>query len=385
MTIKKYFKTRKGTKKSVQERDYDSDYSNKGLHKESRIKNLLNDNKGNYSIVISAILLISFLILSIIVLNTVLEEREEHTDTIASNQYQYIIEDYKRNLPNIEREALEELSLYVIENKRPCFNSRDDLKEIIDEKLAQKNQEYYQNYNIEINSSIIGIENTSDPFSYKFKTYISSVKGDFSYEEIDESYVNCYNLKDPVPVLFCGDDSSFRIEDYSLLGDSDFGTHDSNFENDDSSSNQKVFYGHSLAKFLRRHHVENYSFYENASSPFIIKRCPYDPYKHHGDDNGRIMKNCRDNGYYHESADGACYLCRLEGKSGCDHYGFETFINPQKTNETGGVSACGSDHVIFSDDIYPGVEVIYNSENGLNEILYLDPHGHKVKYGMSEY
>ena len=36
-----------------------------------------------------------------------------------------------------------------------------------------------------------------------------------------------------------------------------------------------------------------------------------------------------------------------------------------------------------SDDIYSGVEVIYNSENGLNEILYLDSHGHKVKYGMS--
>ena len=77
------------------------------------------------------------------------------------------------------------------------------------------------------------------------------------------------------------------------------------------------------------------------------------------------------------------HLCRLEGKSGCEHYGFETFINPQKTNETGRVSACGSDHVIFSDDIYPGVEVIYNDEDRLKEILYLDPHGHKVKYGMS--
>ena len=101
------------------------------------------------------------------------------------------------------------------------------------------------------------------------------------------------------------------------------------------------------------------------------------------------MKNCRDNGYYHESRDGACYLCRLEGKSGCEHYGFETFINPQKTNETGLMSACGSDHVIFSNDIYPGVEVIYNSENDngnlVNEILYLDPNGHKVKYGMSDF
>ena len=73
----------------------------------------------------------------------------------------------------------------------------------------------------------------------------------------------------------------------------------------------------------------------------------------------------------------------LKEKADVSINGFETFINPQKTNESGRVSACGSDHVIFSDDIYSGVEVIYNSENGLNEILYLDSHGHKVKYGMS--
>ena len=150
-------------------------------------------------------------------------------------------------------------------------------------------------------------------------------------------------------------------------------------------------YGNSLSEFLRENGVANYSNYINASSPFIIRKCPYDPYKHHGDNGGIIMKNCRDNCYYHESRDGACYLCRLEGKCGCEHYGFETFINPHKTNETGLVSACGSDHVIFSDDAYPGVEVIYSREiSGIGgeesyEILYLDPHGHKVKYGMSEY
>ena len=171
-------------------------------------------------------------------------------------------------------------------------------------------------------------------------------------------------MKDPVPLLYC--------KDYGI-------------SYNDSSYN----YGDSLSEFLKRQGLENHSFYINASSPFIVKKCPYDPYKHHGDDNGKIMKNCRDNGYYHESRDGACFLCRLEGKSGCEHYGFETFINPQKTNETGLISACGSDHVIFSNNIYPGVEVIYNSENDsgnlVNEILFLDPNGHKVKYGMSDF
>ena len=383
MTDNKYLKKDKRFKKSFIKETSEG----KNINNLSREKEIIADERGNYSIIISGILLISFLILSTVVLNMVIEEQDEKTDSISSNQFQYIMEDYKRNLPLIERESLEELSEYVITNRKACFNSRDDLKEIIDEKLAQKNQEYFENYGMSIDSSIIGIENTSDPFSIRFKTYISSVKGDFSYEEVDESNVNCYDLKDPVPVLFCGDDSSFRIA--KTVDDSSFkianAGDDSSFRIDDDFEGEKVFYGYSLSKFLKKQGIENYSFYENASSPFIIKRCPYDPYKHHGDDGGKIMKNCRDNGYYHESADGACYLCRLEGKSGCQHYGFETFINPQKTNETGRVSACGSDHVIFSEDIYPGVEVIYYSEDGLNEILYLDPNGHKVKYGMSGY
>ena len=337
------------------------DTNDKKFENNSVRKNFYEDEMGNFSIMIASLILIGFLLLSIILLNTAISHEKENEEIISSDNYQYILDDYIRNIPLIEDEALEELSEEVIKNKRPCLDSKSDLKEIIDEKLMVKNQEYYDNYNIQINSSLISIENTSNPFSYKFKTYVYSVKGDYSFERIISSDVDCINLKDPVPLLY--------LKSYSSLS------------YNDSSYN----YGTSLSEFLRDNGVENYSFYTNANSPLIIRKCPYDPYKHHGDDNGKIMKNCRDNGYYHESRDGACYLCRLEGKSGCEHYGFETFINPQKTNETGRVSACGSDHVIFSDDIYPGVEVIYNSENGLNEILYLDPHGHKVKYGMSDY
>lgn len=323
--------------------------------------NLLRDEEGNFSIIISSLLLISFLMLSIIVLNSSIEHSNEASGIVSSNNYQYIMNDYIRNLPLLEREALEELSEDVIKNEMPSLDSKSDLKDRIDEKLIEKNQEYYDNYNILINSSLISIENTTDPFSYKFKTHIASVKGDYSFDNIISSDVDCINLKDPIPLLFCKNHHGLSWNDTGYS------------------------YGNSLSEFLKSNRVENYSFYENASSPLIIRKCPYDPYVHHGDDNGKIMKNCRDNGYYHESRDGACYLCRLEGKSGCEHYGFETFINPHSTNETDRVSACSSDHVIFSDDIYPGVEVIYNSEDGMNEILYLDPHGHKVKYGMSDF
>ena len=336
------------------EYEKDKKYSNDSTRKE-----LLNDEKGNFSIILTSLILIGFLLLSIIILNVAINQERENGEIVSSNNFQYIVNDYIRNLPLIEHEALEDLSEEIIKDKRPSLDSKSDLKEIVDGKLSAKNKEYYENYGIQINSSLIAIENTSNPFSYKFKTHILSVKGDYSFEKIVSSDVDCIDLKDPVPILY--------LKDYHGL------SYNESFYN----------YGNSLSEFLRSKGVENYSFYIDANSPLIIRKCPYDPYKHHGDDNGKIMKNCRDNGYYHESRDGACYLCRLEGKSGCEHYGFETFINPQKTNETGRVSACGSDHVIFSDDIYPGVEVIYNDEDRVKEILYLDPHGHKVKYGMS--
>ena len=134
------------------------------------IKSAFADEDGNFSIITSSLLLIGFLLLSIIVLNIAIEERNESHEIISSNNYQYVMNDYIRNLPILERESLEELSEEVMKNKRPCLNSKGDLKKIIDEKLSDYNQQYYDNYNIQINSSLIAIENTSNPFSYKFKT-----------------------------------------------------------------------------------------------------------------------------------------------------------------------------------------------------------------------
>ena len=301
------------------------EYEENKKFQNNSIKKFFNDEKGNFSIIITSLILIGFLILSIIILNSAISQENENNEIVSSNSYKYVLDDYIRNLPLIEHEALEELSEEIIKNKRPRLDSKRDLKEIIDGKLNEKNQEYYDNYHIQINSSLIAIENTSNPFSYKFKTHIFSVKGDYSFERIVSSDVDCIGLKDPVPILY--------LKDYHGL----------------SYNESSYNYGNSLSEFLRANGVENHSFYIDANSPLIIRKCPYDPYKHHGDDNGKLMKNCRDNGYYHESKDGACYLCRLEGKSGCEHYGFETFINPQKTNETGRVSACGSDGQVWNE------------------------------------
>ncbi len=316
------------------------------------------DNKGNIYIGIAAILLISFLILSIAILNLTIQEAKENTEAMKSDEYNYIIQDYKRNIQIIEKEAIKEVSEEVIVKKTALDDSKEEIKKRCDFKLANLNQNYYNQYNIKIESSVISIENISEPFDIRIQTYISSVKNEINYNQIEENDINIEGFKDPIPVLYCGKDISFSYNETT------------------------VKYGNSLANYLEDKGIENSSYYINATAPLIIRKCPYDPYKHHGD--GYTMKTCRDNGYYHESADGACYLCRLEGKSGCGHYGFETFINPQPMNLTNLSSACGSDHVIFGEDTYPGIECIYYSQNGLNEFLFLDPNGHRVKYGMDK-
>ena len=164
--------------------EYEKD---KKYRNDSTRKELLNDEKGNFSIILTSLILIGFLMLSIIILNVAINHERENGEIVSSNNFQYIVNDYIRNLPLIEHEALENLSEEVIKDKMPSLDSKSDLKEIIDGKLSAKNQEYYENYGIKINSSIIAIENTSNPFSYKFKTHILSVKGDYSYEKIVSS------------------------------------------------------------------------------------------------------------------------------------------------------------------------------------------------------
>ena len=134
----------------------------------------------------------------------------------------------------------------------------------------------------------------------------------------------------------------------------------------------KKFYGATLTAYLTAHGIDKPEGYLGATSPLTIKKCPYDPYIHHGD--GNTLQNCLKNGYFHESADGSCYLCRIEGKGICPHYGFEVFIVPHCVGVEYSVS--GSDHVVFHDR-YPGHKI--NPENPTE--LFLDV-AHRTKYGV---
>ena len=60
-----------------------------------------------------------------------------------------------------------------------------------------------------------------------------------------------------------------------------------------TNTTERIIYGSSLENYLNYRGVTNVWAYENATSPLIIKKCPYDPYKSHGKSQGFIiLKNC---------------------------------------------------------------------------------------------
>ena len=318
------------------------------------------DSKGNIIVGTTAILIVALILLCIFVMTSLNYIQNQNIESKSNDNFKYIIDDYSSNLEVLGRESIADVTQKVY-NGLPVRDSENDIKKRLTEKLNDKNGEFKEKYDVDLSSEVLSVETTDSPWVILFKVRLDGEKDNERFSQVIERNASVEGLRDPLPIAKLTIASGIMAYD------------------------DKIHYKTSLSAYMLLHNFDSPESYIEATAPLTIKKCPYDPYVHHGDDDGKIMKNCRDNGYYHESRDGACYLCRLEGKSGCEHYGFETFINPHSTNETGRVSACGSDHVIFSDDIYPGVEVIYNSEDGLNEILYLDPHGHKVKYGMSDF
>ena len=133
-------------------------------------------------------------------------------------------------------------------------------------------------------------------------------------------------------------------------------------------------YKTALSAYILLHNLDSPESYIEATAPLTIKKCPYDPYVHHGDPG--VLDDCLKKGYFHESADGSCYLCRLEGKGKCSHYGVEVFIQTHTPFNNESVSC--SDHVVFSDH-YNGQKIDPNDWDS----LILDS-SHRKKYGLVE-
>jgi hypothetical protein len=256
------------------------------------------------------------------------------------------------------------------------------MKIVIQSKINDFNTNYQKNTGVAVDCHISSVESADDPFEVEVNSSISTLKDNISYNKNISQKVliapaqfpkrfigenNASALLDPLPFIKC--------QKYGVMS-----VHDG-----------KIYYGSSLSKFMTAMGIKDSSAYVNASSPFLLKKCPYEPYTYHGNGNKfSVLKNCIENGYYHESHDGACILCRLEGKAICIHPGFETFISPSYKIDKKLLNApCSIDHVIFSgneygNETYPGEVIEYYSTINDSYRIFLD-HGHRIKYGLNAF
>jgi len=295
----------------------------------------------------TAILVVSLLLLCIFVITSMNYIENKNTNSMSNDNFKYMIEDYTSNLEILGRESIEEATQKVY-NGLPVLNSQNQIKKNLDKKLSEKNEEYGEKYGMKITSKTLSVENTASPWKVLFKVKLDAEKDGQKYSKIIEKNASVEGLRDPLPI------AKLTIASGILTYDN------------------KIHYKTALSAYMLIHNFDSPESYIEATAPLIIKKCPYDPYVHHGDPG--VLNDCLKNGYFHESADGSCYLCRLEGKGKCPHYGFEVFIQTHTPLKNESLSC--SDHVVFSDH-YNGKKI---DENDWNSLI-LDE-SHRKKYGL---
>ncbi len=306
------------------------------------------DSNGNLILGTTVILITTLLLLSIFVFTSLNYIENQNIDSQENDNFKYIVDDYANNIEVLGRDSMADACDKVYHTFK-LFDSEDQIKKNLNKKLEAKNEEFEQKYDVVIQSEPVSVESTDTPWKVLFKVKLNIKKNSNRYFKIVEKNVSIEGLRDPLPPAILTAASGIYVQ-----GD-------------------KIHYKNALARYLKLRNLDSPFSYLFATSPLKIQKCPYDPYIHHGDPG--VLKDCLDKGYYHESADGSCYLCRLEGKGKCPHYGMETFIQTHTPLMNDSISC--SDHVVFHDH-YPGQKI---DKTDINSLI-LDS-SHRTKYGLS--
>ena len=305
------------------------------------------DNNGNLILSSTVILIMLMLLVTIFITTSLHFIQNTNIEEESNDNFKYIIDDYSNNLEVLGRNAINEASQTIF-NGGHIFNSRNEIAKNLDEILKEKNEEYEEKYDIKIKSNTLSVEPTDSPWKILFKVKLTGEKDGEKFSKIILKNASIEGLRDPLPLA-------------KLTVFSGILTYDDTYH-----------YKTALSAYMLLHDFDSPESYIEATAPLIIKKCPYDPYIHHGDPN--VLKDCLKQGFFHESADGCCYLCRLEGKGKCPHYGMEVFIQTHTPLKNDSLSC--SDHVVFADH-YNGEKI---DENDWNSLI-LDS-SHRKKYGL---
>lgn len=305
------------------------------------------DSKGNIIVGTTAILIVALLLISIFVITTIEFIKNSNLESEANDNFKYIIDDYSANLEVLGRDAIAEATQKVYSGL-PVRDSEDQIKKNLNNILDDENEKFKQKYDIDLSSEVISVQPTDSPWKVLFKVKLYGKKDSEQFSQIVEKNASIEGLRDPLPI------AKLTIASGVMAYD------------------DKIHYKTALSAYMLLHNLDSPESYIEATAPLTMKKCPYDPYVHHGDPG--VLRDCLDTGYFHESADGSCYLCRLEGKGKCPHYGMEVFI--QTHTPLGNESLSCSDHVVFADH-YNGQKIDPDDWDS----LILDS-SHRKKYGL---
>jgi len=293
---------------------------------------------------------------------------EESVNTVLqSDNTFYAVNDVQKNVGYFTLDILRETADDITETGIPLKDSRVAVKSTLQTKIDDFTQNYTDYTGAdEVKCTILRVDSAPDPFKIEVYFNIYIKKGKIAHNESIKQFIDINDKQIPDPMPFT------KLKPFGIP------------KMDNSTG--LILYGSSLYEYLNSRGLENAEVYNGSTSPLFIKKCPYDPYISHG--NGKsfdVLKNCIYCKYFHESSDGACFMCKLEGKVTCEHYGMETFIIPHIFfNSTLLKAPCSSDHVIFSNDTYPGVPLEFYFEGSEHHLIFFD-NGHRQKYGLPMY
>ncbi len=305
------------------------------------------DSNGNLILGTTVILITILLLIAVFVFTTINYIENKNIDSQQNDNFKYIVDDYSNNIEVLGRDSIADACDKVYHTFK-LFNSENQIKKNLNKKLEKKNEELKEKYDADIRSEVLSVSPTDTPWKVLFKVKLNIKKNNEKFYRIIEKNVSIEGLRDPLPPAKLSVASGIFIQ-----GD-------------------KINYKNALTRYLKLRNLDSPFSYAFATTPLHIKKCPYDPYIHHGDPG--VLKDCLKQGYFHESADGSCYLCRLEGKGKCPHYGMEVFIQPHTPLLNDSISC--SDHVVFHDH-YSGQKI---DKLDINSLI-LDS-SHRKKYGL---
>ncbi len=308
---------------------------------------IIKDQKAYTTSILVLILLIPVLFLLIITMEEYDQNVNNTIENLESEQIKNVYDDFEEEILRSTKESLHNITYEVITSKR-SITRRDDLISYIQNKINKKADNQSKDFSIKCD--ILDIKPSDNPFKIEldYQLTVSTEDNKIKKSKNQQKYVEItdknYPVYDPLPTLKTG----------AIL--------DGGY----------VEYGDKLAEYIT---IDNSETYMNTIEKITIKECPLKDYTQHGNSNDTFL-SCLNNHYYHNSHDGMCLLCRLENKTYCNHYGFETFILPTEMIDEAPASI---DHVLLNDNQnqYPGNLITVENTS----FIYLD-NGHKAKYGL---